>query len=191
MGRPRSFEPEQVIVQAMDAFWSNGYGATSPAMLAEVTGVGKGSLYHSFGSKRQLFDQALALYDAAGVELAEQCLSRPGATKDRIREFIADMVDTDLARAVPRGCLAVNTAIELAPDDEDATRAVHRMQQHTIAAMAARIEQGRRDGDVRENTDPVAFAQFLMSIVTGLRVLARTFDRAALHRIIDTALAAL
>ncbi|MFF9667435.1 TetR/AcrR family transcriptional regulator, partial [Streptomyces althioticus] len=51
MGRPMSFEPDVVIARAMETFWTKGYGDTSPADLAEATGVPKGSLYHSFGYK--------------------------------------------------------------------------------------------------------------------------------------------
>ena len=191
MGRPKNFEPDDVVARAMDAFWTNGYAGTSPAALAEATGVGKGSLYHSFGSKRQLFDKALELYDAAGTDLAEQCLSQPGTTRERIREFLVMMVDADLARPIPRGCLGVNTAIEFAPHDPDATRAVRAMQEHTIAALSARIAKGRRDGDVSAETDPEAFAHFLMNTISGLRVMTKTFDGPTLHRIIDTALAGL
>ncbi|MDT7648792.1 MAG: TetR/AcrR family transcriptional regulator, transcriptional repressor for nem operon, partial [Pseudonocardiales bacterium] len=56
----------------MEEFWTHGYANTSPAQLAEATGVGKGSLYNTFGSKRQLFDQALARYGRMGAELAEE-----------------------------------------------------------------------------------------------------------------------
>ncbi|MEV0401719.1 TetR/AcrR family transcriptional regulator [Actinoallomurus sp. NPDC050550] len=191
MGRPKNFEPDVVIAQAMETFWTNGYAGTSPADLAEATGVAKGSLYHSFGSKRELFDKALALYDRVGSEVTEEFLSRPGTAKERIRAYLVFLVDMDLNGPVRRGCLAANTALELGGRDEEATRAVRRTEERTIELLAARIEQGRRDGDVSPEIDARAQAQFLMNTIVGLRVMARTFDGPTLYRIIDTALAGL
>ncbi|WP_330300297.1 TetR/AcrR family transcriptional regulator [Streptomyces sp. NBC_00503] len=191
MGRPKNFEPDVVIAQAMEAFWTNGYAGTSPADLAEATGVAKGSLYHAFGSKRELFGKALELYDRAGSEMTEELLARPGATKECIRDYLIFLVDTDLNGPVRRGCLGANTALELGGRDEEATRAVQRMGQHTIQLLTARIEQGRRDGDVAPEVDAGAQAQFLLNTIVGLRVMAKSFDGPILHGIIDTALAAL
>ncbi|MEU8034807.1 TetR/AcrR family transcriptional regulator, partial [Streptomyces sp. NPDC049099] len=143
MGRPKSFEPGAVIAQAMEAFWTNGYAGTSPADLAEATGVAKGSLYHAFGSKRELFGKALELYDRAGSEMTEEFLSRPGTAKERIRAYLVLLVDMDLNGPVRRGCLAANTALELGGRDEEATRAVRRIEERTIQLFAARIAQGQ------------------------------------------------
>jgi TetR/AcrR family transcriptional repressor of nem operon len=189
MGRPKNFEPDVVIAQAMETFWTHGYAGTSPADLAEVTGVAKGSLYHAFGSKRELFGKALDCYDRAGSELAEDLLSQPGTAKERIRAYLAFIVDMDLAGPVRRGCLAANTALELGGRDDEATRAVRRMEERTIELLAARIERGQRDGDVAADLDAKAQAHFLMNTILGLRVMAKTFDGPALSRIIDTALA--
>jgi TetR/AcrR family transcriptional repressor of nem operon len=191
VGRPKNFEPDVVVAQAMETFWTKGYGGTSPADLAEATGVAKGSLYHSFGSKRELFTKALDLYGRTGSELTEEFLSRPGTAKERIHAYFVLLVDIDLDGPVRRGCLAQNTIEELGGRDEEATRAVHRMEERMIELFAARIEQGQRDGDVVRDLDARGQALFLQTTLAGLRVMAKTFDRPVLYRIIDTALAGL
>ncbi|MBD0692503.1 TetR/AcrR family transcriptional regulator [Streptomyces sp. CBMA123] len=191
MGRPKSFEPDVVIAQAMETFWTKGYTDTSPADLAEATGVAKGSLYHSFGSKRQLFARALDLYDRMGSEITEEFLSRPGTAKDGIRAYFLLLVDMDLDGPVRRGCLAQNTVTELGGRDEEATRAVHRMEERMVELLAARIERGRWDGDVDRGVDAREQALYLQTVLAGLRVMSKTFDRPVLVRIIDTALAGL
>jgi len=192
MARPRKFDDDEVVDRAMDAFWTNGYANTSPAQLAAATGIGKGSLYNAFNSKRELFDRALDRYDALGVEFAEQCLSAPGSTRERITAFLRALVDLDIdGPAARRGCLANNTAVELAGQDPDIKRRVRRMQEHTITALADRIDQGRRDGDVDPGIDPRAYAEFLMNTIAGLRVMVKTSDQPMLYRIIDSALATL
>jgi TetR/AcrR family transcriptional repressor of nem operon len=189
MGRPKNFEPQAVVADAMQAFWTNGYGATSPADLAEATGVAKGSLYHSFGSKRELFDKALDLYDRVGAAMTEEFLARPGTTKERIRAYLVQLVDADLGGPVRRGCLAVNTTLELGGRDEAATRSVRRMVERSAELLAARISRGQRDGDVAASVDAEAVAWHLMNTIAGLRVSARVFDAPLMYRMIDTALA--
>jgi AcrR family transcriptional regulator len=189
MGRPKNFEPDVAVAQAMETFWSNGYAGTSPADLAEATGVGKGSLYHAFGSKRELFGRALDLYGRAGSELTDAYLNEPGTAKERIRAYLVLLVETDLSGPVRRGCLAANTALELGGRDEEALRAVRRMTDETIRLFAERIRRGQREGDVAPEVDADAQAHFLMNTIVGLRVMAQTHEGPALRGIIETALA--
>lgn len=191
VARPRNFEADAVVERAMQAFWTLGYANASPAALAEATGVGKGSLYNAFGSKRELFERALERYDRLGAQFAAELLARPGTTRECLRAFLYDSVDSDLAGPIRRGCLAVNTAVELAGHDPQIAAALRRAVKRTIAALEARITQGVRDGDLRAGLDPRATAEYVTSTLAGLRVMARTYDAATLHRIIDTALAAL
>lgn len=189
MGRPKNFEPDVAVAQAMEAFWSNGYAGTSPADLAEATGIGKGSLYHAFGSKRELFGKALDLYGRVGSEITEAYLNEPGTAKERIRAYLVFLVELDCSDAAPRGCLAANTALELGGRDEEARRTVQRLTDETIRLFAERLRRGQRDGDVAPEIDAEAQARFLMNTLVGLRVMAKTHELPALRGIIETALA--
>lgn len=191
VGRPRSFDDDVVIDRAMDVFWTNGYANTSPAQLAEATGVAKGSLYNAFNSKRELFDRVLARYDRQVSELAGELLSRPGTTRECLRTALRSIVDFDHAQQSPRGCLVGNTAVELAGHDPEIARAIRAMQDRQTAALTARIEQGRRDGDVGRDVEALAIAEFLATTLAGLRVMAMTHDAPTLYRVIDSALALL
>ncbi len=175
----------------MEAFWTHGYANCSPAQLAEATGIGKGSLYNAFGSKRELFDLAMARYDRAGVELAQGILSQPGTARERLTAWLRFLVDSDLEAPVPRGCLVVNTAMELAGQDTAATKAVRDAYEHMVEAFEARIEQGQREGDVRAEVDARAYAEYLMTTAGGLRVTAKVSDAETMYRIIDTTLSTL
>ncbi|MHB9849080.1 TetR/AcrR family transcriptional regulator [Streptomyces krungchingensis] len=191
MARPRNFDADVVVERAMQAFWTLGYANTSPAALAEATGVAKGSLYNAFGSKRELFERALERYNRLGAEFTAELLARPGTTRECLQAFLYDSVKSDLAQPIRRGCLAVNTAVELAGHDPEIARAVRRAVERTMAALEARIAQGVLDGDVRAGLDPRATAEYVMNTLAGLRVMARAYDAATLCRIADTALAVL
>ncbi len=191
MGRPRNFDADTVVERAMEAFWTYGYANTSPAQLAECTGIGKGSLYNAFGSKRELFDLCMARYDRMGTDLAREVLSQPGTTRERLQAWMRWVVDSDLAQPVPRGCMVVNTAAELGGHDPAATKAVAAAHAHMTEVLAERIEQGKRDGDIRPEIDARAYGEYLMNAIGGLRVSARISDAATLYRIVDTTLSTL
>ncbi|MTE11776.1 TetR/AcrR family transcriptional regulator [Nocardia aurantiaca] len=191
MGRPRNFDEDAVVDRAMEAFWTHGYANTSPAQLAEATGIGKGSLYNAFGSKRELFDLCMTRYDRLGAALAREVLAQPGTTRERLRAWMRWVVDSDLAQPVRRGCMVVNTAMELGGHDAEATAAVTAAHAHMTEVLTERIEQGQRDGDVRTEIDARAYSEYLMNAIGGLRVTAKITDAATLYRIVDTTLATL
>lgn len=191
MGRPRSFDDHAVVSRAMDAFWTHGYAGTSPALLAEATGIAKGSLYNAFGSKRELFDQCLDLYHQQVGELARSLMDHPGSTRDCLRDALRSVVDSDLSQPVRRGCLIGNTAVEMAGEHPDLAHRLRRMQDESTEWFRERIERGQRDGDVPSDLDARAAAEHVATTLAGLRVMAMTHDAPVLHRVIDTALALL
>ncbi|MEU4596127.1 TetR/AcrR family transcriptional regulator [Nocardia sp. NPDC023988] len=188
MARPRNFDTETVVDRALDQFWTYGYLNTSPAQLADATGIGKGSLYNAFGSKRALFDRALERYGRLGVALAEECMAGPGSTRDCLREYLRAGVDLDFSTPTRRGCLAVNSAAEFGDRDTAVTTALRAIEERIVAVLAARIEQGRRDGDVDPSVDAKTVAALLFTTNTGLRIMSKTNDASALYRVIDAAL---
>ncbi|MDQ4502382.1 TetR/AcrR family transcriptional regulator [Sinomonas sp. ASV322] len=188
MGRPRTFDDDVVLSRAMEAFWTNGYGGTSPAQLAEATGIAKGSLYNAFASKRELFTKCLELYHRQVAELAKGLLEHPGTTRECIGAALRFVVDSDLAQPLRRGCLVGNTAVELAGHDADIAQKIRGMQDESTGWFEARIQRGQRDGDVSRDLDPRAYAEYLANTLAGLRVMAMTHEAPVLYRIIETTL---
>ncbi|SNC59793.1 transcriptional regulator, TetR family [Kytococcus aerolatus] len=191
MGRPRSFDDDMVLSRAMEEFWTHGYAGTSPARLAEATGIAKGSLYNAFSNKRALFDQCLDLYHRQVIETAEYWMAQPGTARECISAALKAVVDGDLAQPQRRGCLIGNTAVELAGEDTEMSEKLRRMQDESTAWFAERIRRGQVEGDVPRDRDAQALAEHVANTLAGLRVLAMTHEAPALHRIIDTALAVL
>ncbi len=152
--------------------------------------IGKGSLYHAFGSKRALFERALTRYRRYQDDAIAAALDRPGPVRDRIRAGLTFLVETNFGGVQPRGCLAVNTAAELAGADEGAAAQVLRSFERTESAFRAVLEEGRRTGELDADLDPAATASLLLATTVGIQLIARTAtgpDR--LHRIVDAALA--
>ncbi|WP_026415934.1 TetR/AcrR family transcriptional regulator [Actinomadura oligospora] len=185
MGRPKQFDPDAAVEQAMDVFWRKGYGATTPQDLVVALGIGKGSLYHAFGSKRALFEKALERYrddQAAGlIELLES----PGPVKERLRRALEFLVEVNVLD--PRGCLVVNTAAELGGGGDPAMGETVRSQfARTEAAFRGAVEEAQRSGEIDRGRDPRTLASMILSTLLGLQVLARAGEgRERLNQVVD------
>jgi TetR/AcrR family transcriptional regulator, transcriptional repressor for nem operon len=192
MGRPKQFDPDAAVEQAMQVFWRKGYAATTPQDLVDALGIGKGSLYNAFGSKHVLFEKALLRYrDSQGPVLIEM-LEEPGPVKSRLRKALRFLAETDLVDPDRRGCMAVNTAAELAGTDETATELVRRMFDRTEGAFRALIEEGQRAGEIAPDRDAHAIGSLLLNTLVGLRLMARIAEGPdRLSRVIDATVDAL
>ncbi len=124
MSRPKEFEVSSALDAVLDSFWARGYEATSMSDLESSTGLSRSSLYSTFGNKRELFDAALARYNEQIIEPTLQALESPGAGLQEFRRYFSTLVKTlrgDPELAV-RGCLIVNTMVELAAQDDAAKK---------------------------------------------------------------------
>ncbi|MGW2630270.1 TetR/AcrR family transcriptional regulator [Streptomyces chattanoogensis] len=186
MGRPKQFDPDAAVDQAMEVFWRKGYAATTPQDLVDALGIGKGSLYNAFGNKHALFEKALRRYrDSQSLALIEM-LEEKGPVKDRLRKALRFLAETDLADPDRRGCMAVNAAAELARTDEVAADLVRRMFDRTEGAFRALVEEGQRTGEIAPGRDARAIGSLLLNTVVGLRLMARIAEGSdRLSRVID------
>lgn len=177
------------VDQAMDVFWGQGYAATTPQQLAERLQIAKGSMYHAFGGKRQLYDLALQRYLDTRVQSVGAMLEGPGPTKEILRQALCYLVESDLERPDRRGCFATNSAVEFGRIDEEVTAHVLDFFGRTETAFRTLIERGQRDGDIRPELDAAETASMLLSTATGLHVLARLEPGPErLHRVVDATL---
>lgn len=161
----------------MEVFWRKGYARTTPQDLVEALGLGKGSLYNAFGSKRALFELALRRYRDSQVMTLIEMLEAAGPVKERLRRALTSLVVMDLADPDRRGCLAVNSAAELAgAEDAAAVDLVRRMFDRTEGAFLSLIAEGQRSGEVAPERDPAALAALLLNTVVGLRLTMRVTE---------------
>ncbi len=117
-GRPREFELETVLDAFVKIFGERGYEATSMADIIEATGLSKSSLYNAFGSKRELLEQALDHYFEALFGQVEAVLQHGLAGLADLHAYTALKRRVTQSPMGHNGCLAINTATEMAYHDE-------------------------------------------------------------------------
>lgn len=191
MPRPREFEPEDVVAKAMDLFWRKGYQATSVQDLVDETGINRASLYAAFGDKHGLFLRTLAHYARSVVPLRAGILEQPDASLPQIREYFTAVVNDFSGFGHGRGCLMVNSAIELAVHDPEIADRVADHLEQLEASFAGALGQALERGEIPESSNVPALARFLMATAQGLMVVGKANpDPRLLNDIVDGALCA-
>lgn len=170
MPRPREFQEEKVLEDAMEAFWTHGYNATSMRQLVTATGILAGSLHQAFGGKRELFLAALDHYIQRSLDGLSAALARDGSVLGNIRECLHYVACDNNPGERAKGCLVVNTAAELAPHDPEVTAKVRTMFRRMEDLFAGALTRAQEDGEVPEDKDIRALARYLVIFIEGIRI---------------------
>ena len=189
MGRLKAFDENEVLDRAVDCFWQHGYEATSVRDLANRMGIGGASLYNAYGDKRALFVAALARYAERSMRERIARLEKSGRPTEAIRAFLAEIIERSIADPDRKGCLLVNSALDVAPHDAEIGRVVASCFGELRAFFRRNLEAARALQQVPRQTDPDELAGHLLGVVLGVRVLARTgANRAQLDAVARPAL---
>lgn len=192
MARPRAFDNDRALDAAIDRFWSHGLGATSVRDLAAGMGINGPSLYNAFGDKRTLFVQALERYAEHYMRSLIRRLESGRAPENAIREFFAVLVEKSLTDPTRRGCLIVNSALEVSPHDADLKQVIASYLGEIETFFRRCLARGQDAGAISKKIDAQDMARHLLGIVLGIRVAARSRpERGLLEGMVRPALAQL
>ena len=172
MARPREFDEDVVLDAAMKCFWARGYEATSVRNLIEKTGITGASLYNAFGDKRALYERALDHYvEDSVVDRIRRLEALSG--RDAIGAFFSEIVRRSLDDHEHKGCMLVNAALGIAPNDPDFKPIVAAVLRRIEQFFRDRIAAGQADGAITKSVEASILAQHLLGVLMGIRVLAR------------------
>ena len=192
MARVKAFDEERAIDNAVDCFWSRGYAATSVRDLGEAMGIGGASLYNAFGDKRGLFVKCLERYANRSSRERMARIEEKHAPKEAIRAFLTEIIERSLKDPDCKGCLLVNSALDVAPHDAAIGTAVAGYLDEIRDFFRRNIEAARRAGTVPKAIEVEAVSGHLLGVLMGIRALTRVKpDRKLLESVARPALALL
>jgi TetR/AcrR family transcriptional repressor of nem operon len=174
MARLKAFDEERAIDDAVDCFWMRGYEATSVRDLAEAMGIGGASLYNAYGDKRALFTRSLERYANRSMRERISRLEASHRPKEAIVAFIEEIIERSLADHDRKGCLLINSALDVAPHDAEIGRVVSGYLDEIRAFFHRNLVAARKAGQVPRKIDAGSVATHLLGVIAGIRVLART-----------------
>ena len=175
----------------MHLFWEQGYNATSTPELLDAMGVGRGSFYAAFEDKQSLFNEALDLFAERNKAVLRDVMITEGPLQ-AVRRFFEITLFEVPRRRVRRGCLLVNTVLELAAVEESlrarATAHLNEME----ALMAECFREAIARGELATDRSPEQLASVVMTMNQGLRVASRKHaSHDELRDVLDTTLSLL
>ena len=176
--RNKTFDPDEVVLGALSAFWQRGFERTNMPELLDSMGVGRASFYNAFGSKRDVFLRILKLY----FETVDTHLAGLISNASDSNSAVASLVDgmLDVARSTEstitgwRGCLIGNTALELGSDDREIVDQLSIGVDVLRAQFKRALSLPSADGVKRTNVEIERSALHLVASVQGLLVLAKS-----------------
>ncbi|MFF3014954.1 TetR/AcrR family transcriptional regulator [Streptomyces sp. NPDC057939] len=177
MARTKEFDPDAALQSALELFWQRGYEATSMADLVEHLGIGRASIYATFGNKHELYLKALDRYNEHRDSGLLGELSQPGpalpSVRTVVRRFAAE-ANSDDRRL--KGCFVTNTAAELGAHDAAAARRVEASWDHVETLLRSALMRAQAQGELPSDRDPRALARMLLVLMQGLRVVGKASD---------------
>lgn len=192
MARPRTFDAEAVLDASIECFWRHGLQATSIRDLSNATGLNPPSLYNAFNDKRGLFVEALARYAQRSMQARIESLEAMESPLGAIRAFFDGLISRSLADPDRRGCLIVNSALEVAPHDTALGVVIAGYLAEIEAFFLRCLQRAQSNPGLPATLDPADTARMLLGLVLGLRVAARTRpERELLQGMVRPALALL
>ncbi|MET4172482.1 AcrR family transcriptional regulator [Bradyrhizobium sp. LA6.1] len=190
MGRPREFDAETALDQAMEVFWRHGYEGATIAQLTEAMGINPPSLYACFGNKEGLLKAALDRYTKLRGVWMDEVVAAPTA-RDVAERMLMGIADKQTDPANPPGCLLVQGGIACGSGSENVPFELAARRAENEDQLRERFVRAKAEGDLKPSSDPAALARYVSAVSVGMGVMASSgSDREALRQVASVAVQA-
>ncbi len=170
MARHKEFDPAVALAKAVQLFRQRGFEATSTTALVKHMGIGRGSLYETFGTKGEIFGEVLRTYEHQAFGGMIRQLESSNDPVTIIREIFESLGRNHASGRNPYGCLMVNTTIEAAIHTDEITDVLRAAWKRLEDSFTRSLVRGQKQGKLSESKDPRAIARFLITIMRGMGV---------------------
>lgn len=190
--RKKKFDENTVLEKAVNLFWRKGYNATTAQDMVNELGISRSSLYDTYIDKRTIFIKSLKQYEEITTDILVDMLEKAKNPERAVKKIFQDTIQQSLADDLSKGCLMVNTTVELMNSDKEIADIVHNNNQRVEAALTRIIEKGQEKGSFSKRETAVAFAHFIFGTMRTLRLVARSgADKKTMEDIANVSLSAL
>ncbi|RAJ04298.1 TetR family transcriptional regulator [Chitinophaga skermanii] len=187
-GRPKIFDEQEVLDKAIDLFWKKGYTATSTEDLLQAMDLNKGSLYNTFGSKKELFSRAIQHFHTRGSQAMHDLLKPADNPVTAIRQFFLDIASTDLETHF-KGCFVGNTLAELSNQDEELKEQATAYLKAFEEIFHHYLKIAKERGYLHTHHEPKVLAKYLLTVWNGINITRRIYpDKKILKQVMSVQL---
>ena len=168
MARNKEFDRDKALEAAIGVFREHGFEGTSTDMLVRAMGIGRQSLYDTFGDKWTLYCSAVERYSDNETGRHIAALQTGPRAVDGLRAMIGRVV-TEAGTA----CLGVGSICEFGQTRADLAALRLTAERRLAAAVEARIREAQAEGDLDAASPAPDMANFLLANIAGIRIAAR------------------
>lgn len=174
-GRPRAYDPQTALQQALGVFWSTGYSGASLDSIATAAGMNRPSLYAAFGDKHALYIKALAQYWEVAADAMHDALMAKDLT---LREALMCFYEGQLSiyfsgDSQPRGCFVIGTATTEAVEDSEIRDVLSELISKLDTDLETRLRAAVSSGELKGDVDPAALAVLASAMLHSIAIRAR------------------
>ncbi|MEZ9133784.1 TetR/AcrR family transcriptional regulator [Vibrio breoganii] len=181
MGKRALFDRDDVINKAKDLYWEKGYHGTSMRALQDALDMRPGSIYAAFGSKDNLFKEAIQRYAEEGGEILNHSLENSDSNIGGLKTFIKTIIIEGRGSAPSGMCMVVKSVAELTETDNPELLALAKQLLGDVEAeLASILTQAMEAGELPSGKDPIELARYVQVQIIGLRTFARATNEVAL-----------
>ncbi|AVX22708.1 TetR family transcriptional regulator [Pseudomonas syringae pv. atrofaciens] len=176
LGRPRTFDRDVAITQALHLFWEHGYDATSLSQLKATIGGGitAPSFYAAFGSKQALFNEVMEHYLDTYGRVTDSLFDTNLPPRDAIELTLRRSAKMQCEPGHPSGCLVALGLMSACSDESKAiSEPLARARDLNRAGIVACIQRAVAAGELPATVIPETLAAVFDSFLLGLSTLAR------------------
>ncbi len=186
-GRPREFDRQAALEAALVLFWKQGYEPTSLNQLKEAMGgISPTSFYAAFGSKENLFREALALYRTTEGSVTDILRNESISPRQAVEQCLRLSVKMQTDNSHPLGCLVASGASNCGPENAAVVAMLQAERQSNRTAIKSQLQRVRANGGIADDADVNAMAEMFNTFLVGISTAARDgSSQADLNRAID------
>jgi AcrR family transcriptional regulator len=174
-GRPRAYDPQTALQQALGVFWNTGYSGASLDSIATAAGMNRPSLYAAFGDKHALYIKALEQYwESASAAMQEALTDKDLTLEQALMGFYEGQLSIYFSgEGQPRGCFAIGTATTEAVEDSAIREVLADRLSRLDADLETRLRAAVSAGELKDDVDPAALAVLASSLLHSISIRAR------------------
>ena len=173
-GRPRSFDREEALLQAMRLFWAQGYdGASLSDLQRAMGGISAPSFYAAFGSKELLFREAVELYSRTLGAPLITALAEEKSAHSAVAHLLRAAIEAFCKPGAPRGCMLISGALNLGPANQRVQEYLRGLRLRRRKAIQERLRRAVNEGELPPTLEAAVVATFYTTVVDGLAIQAR------------------
>ncbi len=168
-GRPKEFDPELALEQAMHVFWAKGYEATSLSDLLDAMHLSKSSFYQTFESKHDLFQRCIDFYRRDVFSLFQNGYEEASSAREYLHHLFLSIPEEAKKGNSKYGCLIMNTASEIGQTDPVISEVIRDSLAQLEGFFCAIVARAQEEGFIPAEKDSRALARYLLVNLSGLK----------------------